>query len=134
MPVILGQILIIIEFSRQIFKILSSCNEYPASGSLVPCGRMDGRTDMTKQIVVFHNFATAHKTDRLNYPSAEWIYFAVDARSCSDACGPATVLPCSSSIHQSHTIGEPHSETYDLIYYPKPAIKCRAGIAAIIQN
>jgi hypothetical protein len=47
---------------------------------------------MTKQIVAFHNFANAHKNGHcLNYDSAKWIYFAVDARSCSYACGPATV-------------------------------------------
>jgi hypothetical protein len=81
------QIWIIIEFSRQIFKIISSFHENPASGSrVVPCGRMDGRTDMTKQIVAFHNFTNAHKNGNcLNYDSAEWIYFAVDAaRSCCD--------------------------------------------------
>jgi hypothetical protein len=87
------QILIIIEFSQQILKIISSFRENPASGSrVVPCGRIDGRTDMTKQIVAFHNFANAHKNGHcLNYDSAKWIYFAVDARSCSYACGPATV-------------------------------------------
>jgi len=55
-------------------------------------GWMDGRTNMTKQIVAFHNFANAHKYGHcLNYDSAEWIYFALDARSCCDVYGRATV-------------------------------------------
>jgi len=47
-------------FSRQIFEKFSNIkfHENPSSGSrVVPCGRIDGRTDMTKLIVAFRNFA-----------------------------------------------------------------------------
>ena len=37
-------------------------HENPFDGSrVVPCGRMDGRTDITKLIVAFRNFAKAPK-------------------------------------------------------------------------
>ena len=37
-------------------------HENPSSGSRVaPCGQTDERTDMTKQIVTYRNFANAHK-------------------------------------------------------------------------
>jgi hypothetical protein len=37
----------------------------PSSGSrVVPCGQTDGRTDMTKIIVAFHNFAKVFPTFR----------------------------------------------------------------------
>jgi hypothetical protein len=52
------------EFSRQIFEKSSSItfHENPSSGSrVVPFGRTDGRTDMTKLIVAFCNFANAPK-------------------------------------------------------------------------
>jgi hypothetical protein len=51
-----------LEFSRQIFEKYSNVkfNKNPTSGSRVfPCGQMDGRTNMTKLIVAFRNFATA---------------------------------------------------------------------------
>jgi hypothetical protein len=51
-----------LEFSRQIFEKFSNIkfHENPSSGSRVPCGRPDGRQDMTL-IVAFHNFANAPK-------------------------------------------------------------------------
>ena len=51
-----------LEFSRQIFEIYSHINvhENPSSGSrVVLCGQMDGRTDITKLIVPFRNFANS---------------------------------------------------------------------------
>ena len=52
-----------VEFSRQIFEKLSIFNfhEIPSSGDRVPCGQTDGRTDMTKLLVAFRNFAKAPK-------------------------------------------------------------------------
>jgi len=53
-----------LEFSGQIFQkhsIIKS-HEKPSSGSrVVPCGRTDGLTDMTKLIVAFGNFANSPK-------------------------------------------------------------------------
>jgi hypothetical protein len=49
-----------IEFSLQIFEKSSDIkfHEHPSSGSrVVSCGRKDRRTDMTKLIVAFRNFA-----------------------------------------------------------------------------
>jgi hypothetical protein len=52
-----------LEFCRQIFeKNVSNVKFYqnPSSGSrVVPCGQTVGRTDVTKLIVVFRNFANA---------------------------------------------------------------------------
>jgi len=53
-----------VEFSGQIFEKYSNFkfHENPSSGSwVVPCGRTDRRTDMTKLIVAFRNFAKAPK-------------------------------------------------------------------------
>jgi hypothetical protein len=69
-PVSLGQILIQLEFSRQIFEIYSNIKlrKQPSSGSrVVPCGRTDTQsngltdtqTDIPKIIVAFRNFANA---------------------------------------------------------------------------
>ena len=55
------QILIKIEFSQQIFEKSSNIpfHEEPSSASLVvPCGRTDEQTDMTKLTVVFRNLGT----------------------------------------------------------------------------
>jgi hypothetical protein len=42
--------------------------ENPSIGSrVVPCGRTDGRTDMTKLIVAFRNFANAPKNQNTHF-------------------------------------------------------------------
>jgi hypothetical protein len=53
-----------LEFSRQIFEKYPDIkfHKNPSFGSrVVPCGRTLGRTDMTKLIVAFRNFANAPK-------------------------------------------------------------------------
>jgi hypothetical protein len=53
-----------LEFSRQNFEKRSNIKFYPSpsSGSrVVPCGQADRRTDMTKLVVPFRNFANAPK-------------------------------------------------------------------------
>ena len=48
-----------LEFSRHIFENYSNIkfHENPSSGSrVIPCGRTDGRPDMTEPIVSFRNF------------------------------------------------------------------------------
>ena len=43
-------------------------NENPPSRSqVVPCGRKDGQTDITKPIVAFHNFANALKKEQFPF-------------------------------------------------------------------
>ena len=57
-------ILMKLEFSRQISEKFSNTifHENPSSGSrVVPCGRTDRRTDMTKLVVAFRNFAKVPK-------------------------------------------------------------------------
>jgi hypothetical protein len=56
-----------LELSRHIFENYSNIkfHENPTNGSgVVPCGRTDRQTDMTKLIVAFRNFANAPKTAR----------------------------------------------------------------------
>jgi hypothetical protein len=53
-----------LEFSRQIFEKRSNIKllQNPFCGSrVVPCGRTDGRTDLTNLIVAFRNFVNAPK-------------------------------------------------------------------------
>ena len=53
-----------LEFSRQISEKYSNIkfHENPSSGSRVdPCGQTDERTDMTKLLVAFSNFANSPK-------------------------------------------------------------------------
>jgi hypothetical protein len=60
------QILMQLEFSGQILEKFSNIkfHENSSSGSrVVPCGRIDGQTDITKLKVAFHNFANAPKND-----------------------------------------------------------------------
>jgi hypothetical protein len=61
-----------LEFSRQFFEKYSNIkfHENPSSGSrAVACGQRGGRTDMTKQIVAFRNFANAPKNRaHVTYP------------------------------------------------------------------
>jgi hypothetical protein len=55
-----------LEFSLQIFEKSSNIQflENPSIGSrVVPCEQKDGRTDMTKLIVAFRNFAKAPKEE-----------------------------------------------------------------------
>ena len=59
-----------LEFSQQIFEKYSNIkfNENPYSGKrVVPCGRTNGRTEMTALIVVFRNFAKAQKEKKKQY-------------------------------------------------------------------
>jgi hypothetical protein len=56
------------EFSRHTFEksLNIEFHENPSRGCrVVPCGWTDGRTDMTKLIVAFLNFANAPKNDVL---------------------------------------------------------------------
>ena len=53
-----------LEFSGQIFEksLNVEFHENPSSGSrVVPCGRTDRRTNLTKLIVAFRNFENAPK-------------------------------------------------------------------------
>jgi hypothetical protein len=58
------QILIKHEFNRPFLEKYSNaiCHENPTSGSrVIPRGKTDGQTDMTKIILAFRNFAKAPK-------------------------------------------------------------------------
>jgi hypothetical protein len=70
-----------LEFSRQIFEKYSNIrfHENPSSESrVVPCGQTDGRTDMTKLIAAFLNFANTPKKE-FSYPVLPglWMKIAV---------------------------------------------------------
>ena len=68
MPVVFCQLLMKVEFSRQIFEKYPyiKLHENPSIGSrLVPCGRTDGQTDMTKITFAFSNFTKQPKKDNL---------------------------------------------------------------------
>jgi hypothetical protein len=58
-----------LEFSRQIFEKYSDIKFYeiPSSGGRVPCGQTGRRTDMTKLIVYFRNFANSPKNAQSQY-------------------------------------------------------------------
>jgi len=58
-----------LEFSRNIFEKSSNFkfNENPSSGSrVVPCGRTDGRTDMSN-LISLRYFAKAPRNSKLYY-------------------------------------------------------------------
>jgi len=53
-----------LELPRQIFAKYTNIKfdeKASSGGRVVLCGRTDGRTDMTKLIIAFRNFAKAHK-------------------------------------------------------------------------
>jgi hypothetical protein len=82
--VIFCQILKKLEFSRQIFKKYSNTNfpENPSSGSRVPWGRTDRKTDVTKLIVAFHNFAKLPKTAKTYSVLAKNLNGTLSAEFC----------------------------------------------------
>jgi len=58
-----------LEYSRQTFEEASNIkfNDNPSSRSrVVPCGRTDGQTDMSKVIIAFRNSANAPRNHTLN--------------------------------------------------------------------
>jgi len=53
-----------LEFSRQIFEKYPNIKfdeDLSSRSRVIPCGRTDGRTDMTKLIVALRNFSNAPK-------------------------------------------------------------------------
>jgi hypothetical protein len=71
-----------LEFSRHIFEKYSNIRFHwnLSSGSrVVSCGRTDRRTDITKLIVAFRNFANAPIEECINVNRQEvrWIRFAL---------------------------------------------------------
>ena len=69
------KILMTLEFSRQICEKYSNIkfHQNPSSGSrVVPRGRTDGQTDMTKLIVAFRNVAKAPKREENKNTSKWW--------------------------------------------------------------
>ena len=84
-------ILMKLEFSRHIFEKSSNIqfHENPSSGSrVVLCGPKDRRTDMTKLIVVFRNFANAPKTGAYTHVSRG----GTNSRSLSSQIQHITIL------------------------------------------
>jgi len=65
----------------------------PSSGSRgVPCGQRDGRTDMTKLIVTFHNFAKAPKNG-LSPIFSKCLYFSIHKVEYNYRTNSMTVIP-----------------------------------------
>ena len=86
-----------LEFSRQIFEKSSNIkfHENPPSGSrFVPCGQtQDGRTDMTKLIVVFCSFANApNKTIQCNNPTIQCHNHNIQCHNHTIHCHNPTLL------------------------------------------
>jgi hypothetical protein len=58
------------EFARQIFGKIQISNFVkirPVEARVVPCGRTDGRTDLTELVVAFRNFVRLPKMLQLDY-------------------------------------------------------------------
>ena len=76
-------------FARKKKAWISNVIKNPSSGSwVVPCGQTYGRTDMTKLIVAFHNFANAPK-NAFEKPRI----FSI--RTESSWCRPSNPMPIS---------------------------------------
>ena len=61
-PFILVRFLDRLSKNPQISNFMKICQ---VGAEFVPCGRTDGRTDMTKLIVAFRNFTNASKNDEV---------------------------------------------------------------------
>jgi hypothetical protein len=126
------QILVKLELSRQTFEkyLHIKFNENQTRGSrVVPCGLIDGRTDMTKLIVAFRNFANAPKNSSSRSSSSSSSSSAIDVLFCTTTCstftiiiltydgilGTSVLLPLSESV-------EPRKPT--VLLFQKPGTKC----------
>jgi len=84
-----------LEFYLQIFEEMLNIkfHENPSSGSrVVSCVRTDGRSDMTKLIVAFRNFANAPKTGFSHILAIEKISFGETFLNRPDSFYPFTAF------------------------------------------